>query len=323
MLCRDAALLKTGIVIIGMLFSMALLGCRGDQEYTFVDFSKTVPESDLQSQVPPNKSLRVAIAAMVSPKETFSYYHELMKFIGGNAGYEIQLIQRKTYQEVTELLNQGQIDLAFICSGPYAVHKQQYGFEALAVPVVRGAPFYHSYLIVHKDSACAGLADLRNHVFALSDPDSNTGALVPGYWLSQMGEGADTFFKKVIYTYSHDNSIMAVAKGLADGAAVDGHKWEYFMHRNPMYAGMTRVIRKSEPFGAPPLVAARHVPASLKANLSRILLTMHETSEGKRILAELMIDHFVPPREEWYEPIRGMYRTIRASGKGNREAQKS
>jgi phosphonate transport system substrate-binding protein len=93
-------------------------------------------------------------------------------------------------------------------------------------------------------------------VFAFTDPDSNTGAMVPRFWLAQLGETPESFFSKTIFTYSHDNSILAVAKGLVDAAAVDGHQWEYFERFNPGYTSKTRVIRKSQPFGSPPLVAA-------------------------------------------------------------------
>jgi phosphonate transport system substrate-binding protein len=33
---------------------------------------------------------------------------------------------------------------------------------------------------------------------------------------------------------------------------------------------------------------------------------MHQDREGKRILAELMIDRFLPPQEEWYDSLRQM-----------------
>jgi phosphonate transport system substrate-binding protein len=67
-----------------------------------------------------------------------------------------------------------------------------------------------------------------------------------------MGERPSSFFSDFTYTYSHDNSIMAVARSLVDAAAVDGHQWEYFNLRNPQYTQLTRVIKKSEPFGNPP-----------------------------------------------------------------------
>jgi phosphonate transport system substrate-binding protein len=73
--------------------------------------------------------LKVAVAAIISPKETFIYYRQLLDYIGNKMGREIQFVQRKTYGEINELLAKSQIDLAFICSGPYVVGKEKYGFQ--------------------------------------------------------------------------------------------------------------------------------------------------------------------------------------------------
>jgi len=297
-------------------------GCGGDSEYKRVDFSKTIAISHPDTHFAQDKLLRVAVAAMISPKETFIYYRELLDYIGRNAGLGIQLIQRKTYDEINALFLKGEIDLAFICTGPYAVGWEKYGFEALATPQVRGKPFYQSYLIVEKDSTYHHMEDLRGRVFAFTDPDSNTGTLVPRYWLAQVGEAPETFFQKTVYTYSHDNSILAVAKGLVDGAAVDGHQWEYFQHFTPALTSRTRVIRKSEPYGSPPLVASGRLPDDLKTKIRGVLLAMHQKPDGRAILEKLLIDRFLAPREEWYEPVRAMIAGLPDSGRSSHAPSK-
>jgi phosphonate transport system substrate-binding protein len=125
------------------------------------------------------------------------------------------------------------------------------------------------------------------------------------------GERPSSFFSNSIYTYSHDNSIMAVARSLVDAAAVDGHQWEYFNLRNPQYTRMTRVIKKSELFGNPPLVASVDLAAELKSAIRNALFSMHEDPRGKRILDQLLIDRFEPPNDTWYQPVRDMYTTFR------------
>ena len=179
----------------------------------------------------------------------------------------------------------------------------------MATPIVRGEPYYHSYLIVHKDSKFQSLADLRGQVFAYTDPESNTGTLVPNYWLNQMNE-SPAFFKNVTYTYSHDNSILAVAKGLVAGAAIDGHIWEFYQQRSPFYTSRTRIIKKSEPFGSPPLVASTFLDESIRSKIADVVLSMHHQPEGKNLLNELMIDRFVPVEERWYQPVRRLYATM-------------
>lgn len=294
------------------LFILVLIcsGCSRGGDTPVVDFNKTIPVARPGEQPPAEHSLRVAVGAMISPKETFVYYRQILDYIGTNLGKDLQLVQRKTYGEINELFGKGEIDLAFICSGPYANSKDKYGFELLATPQVKGSHFYHSYLIVNKDSPIHRLEDLRGRVFAFTDPDSNTGRLVPTYWLMQAGEKPATFFAKTIYTYSHDNSIMAVAKGLVDGAAVDGLIWEYYDYKNSSLTSQTRIIRKSEPYGIPPIVAHRDADSELKDRIRQFLLAMHENPQGQKILGELMIDRFIEPHEEWYQTIRNMKQNV-------------
>jgi phosphonate transport system substrate-binding protein len=276
----------------------------GSESPTIVDFGKTIPVARPGEELSDRPSLKMAVGAMISPKETFVYYRQLLDYLASNLGREVQLVQRKTYREVNELIGKGQIDLAFICSGPYVGGKERYGFELLATPEVQGSHFYHSYLIVNKESQFQSLEDLKGRVFAFTDPDSLTGRLVPTFWLAEMHERPEDFFAKVIYTYSHDNSILAVSKGLVDGAAVDGLVWEYYQYKNPSWTSGTRVIRKSEPYGIPPVVVSNALPPELKTEIQRLLLTMHENVAGRKILQELMIDRFLAPREEWYDTVR-------------------
>ncbi len=316
-------LIRPFILWLPAIVMVLLWGCSGDSDYRHIDFSKTisVKRPDYQGAEP--GLLRVAVAAMISPKETFVYYKELLDYIGTRAGLSVQLIQRKTYGEINELFVKRRIDLAFICTGPYAAGKEKYGFVGLATPVVRGEPYYQSYLIVNKNSQFHKIQDLRDRVFAFTDPASNTGSLVPRYWLSEMGETPEAFFRKVTYTYSHDNSILAVAKNLVGGATVDGHKWEYYNLRNPVHTSMTRVIKKSELFGGPPLVVSTLLPEQLIQQLRDIIFSMHKDPAGRRILNELMIDRFVGLKEEWYEPVRRMIQTVQKHGNSIYATEKS
>jgi phosphonate transport system substrate-binding protein len=292
--------------IMELLGCILLVGCFGEPEATYVDFSQRMTVERPDESYLEGSRFKVAVGSMISAKETAVHYHQLLKYIAGNLGREIQLVQRKTYREINELIGRGQIDLAFICSGPYVSGKDRYRFKAMAMPEVRGSYLYHSYLIVNKDSPFQKLEDLKGKSFAFTDPESNTGKLVPTYWLRQKGETPETFFEKTTYTYSHDNSIMAVALCLVDGATVHGQIWEYYHRKNPQYTSKTRIIKKSVPFGNPPVVTPTHLPAQTKARIRQLLYNMHRDPAGKQILDELMIDRFIAPREDCYHPILAM-----------------
>jgi phosphonate transport system substrate-binding protein len=283
-----------------------LNGCMGDSDATFVDFSDRMVVDRSGDESRDKAYLKVAVGSIMSAQETVVYYHQLLEYIADKLGRKIQLVQRKTYGEINELIGVGQIDLAFICSGPYAGEKEKFGFQALAMPRIRGSHLYQAYLIVNKDSFFQKLDDLRGKSFAFTDPESNTGKLVPTYWLSETGAKPEDFFGKTIYTYSHDNSIRAVAMSLVDGAAVNGQVWEYYNHSGPVFTAKTRIIKKSKPFGNPPVVASSRLPHQMKERMRNLLLKMHLDPKGKKILDELMIDGFIAPKEECYAPILAM-----------------
>lgn len=306
-----------------LIISVLLQGCGKDADTKVVDFSKTsVTRVSVTGGSGEENVLRVAVGAMISPKETFVYHRRVLEYLAKRLGKDIQVIQRKTYRELNELFGNGMVDAAFICSGPYALEKEKYGFELLATPEVRGMHFYQAYLIVNANSPYQSLGQLRGKIFAFTDPDSNTGKLVPTYWLAQIHERPETFFSEIQMTRGHDNSILAVAWGLVDGASVDSLIWEYFNLKKPEVTAKTRIIKKSKPFGIPPIVVSRFLDPLLKDRMRRLLLSMHLDAEGKDILKELMIDRFIVPREEWYLPIRQMRQSAMEASYAAQEPQK-
>ncbi|RII27688.1 MAG: phosphate/phosphite/phosphonate ABC transporter substrate-binding protein [Geobacter sp.] len=259
--------------------------------------------------------LRLGMGAMITPKEGYIYYKQLKDYLEEKLDQPIHLVDRENYDQVNKLLKSSELDMAFICSGPYVEGHEKFGLELLAVPLAHGEPFYHSYIIVPKDSPVRDFSGLRGKSFAFADPKSNSGCLVPTYMLSRMGETPISFFSKRIYTYGHDKSINAVARKIVDGAAVDSLIFEYLQWEHPELTAKTRIVATSPPYGIPPLVVRAGVDKDLKIRVRNILLHMHENPRGREILAGMMIDRFDGGNDRDYDSIREMNAWI-ARGKG-------
>ena len=281
-----------------------VVACSQVDERTTVDFSRRISVEKPVSGESSKAAIRIAIGAMVSPKETLYAYQHLVSYLSGKIGRNLEIVQRKTYQEINEMLAQGDVDLAFICSGPYVTGKEKHGLELLVAPEINGSHFYNSYLIVNSSGAEKTIEDLRGKTFAFTDPDSNTGRLSPTYMLNEIGETPETFFGSVIYTHSHDNSILAVSKGLVHGASVDGLIWDYFNKIKPEITSATRIIAKSEDYGIPPVVVSPGLDRESRASIKKALLEMDSDPQGSSILEKLMIDRFVDAHDSWYDSIR-------------------
>lgn len=307
--------LKAGrglILVLLAVWVCFVCGCVKKEETKKVDLSK-IEEIKKTVEVP-DSSLKVAVSAMISPKETFVSYQAILDYLGRKLGKAIKLVQRETYAEVNDLIEKQEIDVAFVCSGPYIQGKKKFGMELVATPVIYGEPLYYSYVIVHKDSPIKDFTELKGMGFAFTDAYSNTGCLVPRYELSKMGQTADVFFKSYIFTKSHDNSIKAVAEKIADGAAVDNLIWEYINATNPVYTSQTKVIAKIGPFGAPPVVIHPAFNPETKQQIQQIFLSMHEDEEGRAILKQIFIDKFIIVGDSHYDSVRKMQEWLDRKG---------
>ncbi len=302
--------------IICVFISLSLVvminsGCIDDNSNLQVDFSKRSTDTiniNLDSNSSP---LYIAVSAMISPKKTFLYYNQMIDYVSQKIKRKIVFKQRKTYKEVNELLENGELDFAFICSGAYVDAYAEFGIEILAIPIVNGEPFYYSYIITNISNAFTTFYDLKNHTFAFTDPLSNTGKLYPEYLVASQGYSVDSYFSKIVYTYAHDNSILAVNRNLVDGASVDGLVFEYFKMKNPETVKNVRVVLKSEPFGMPPVVVRKNLEESLKNKLRKVFLNMHKSEEGKEILSNINIDRFELGNDQNYDSIRKMKNSLK------------
>lgn len=204
-------------------------------------------------------------------------------------GEPVDLIQRRTYQEITATILDGSVDAAWICGYPFLQHRES--LSLLGVPVWRGRPLYQSYLIVREDDAAGGLDDLRGDVHAFSDPDSNSGYLVTASDLARMGETPERFFSRSIFTYGHRNVVRAVAGGLTRSGSVDGYVWETLSNVEPSLTAGTKIVARSEWLGFPPF-AARADRASNPTirRFGDALRSLDTTSAGREALQLLFLD---------------------------------
>ncbi len=292
--------------LIGALIAVVLTSCgspRADQA-RFVDLSQRQPlPAAAETDVVP---LRIAVASIISPEGTVDSYRGLADYLGAQLGRSTELIQRRTYAEVNELVAQQSVDLAFVCTSAYVTGHDEFGMELLVAPEIAGQAVYHSQLIVPSDSRAASMADLHGTVFAFTDPMSNTGRAYPTYLVHQLGETPATFFQRTFFTYGHDRAIEAVANGIADGAAVDSLVLDFALKRDPALRERISIVHESPAFGIPPVVVPPDLPPRRKVELRELLLNMATDPSGEEVLAQMGIDHFVETDDGEYDGVRSL-----------------
>ncbi len=304
-MAQPRKVLFSGILICFML-ALLLLGCSSKTDYPVISLNipETANEKKKDSQENKEPSLKIALASITSARESLYYYNDLLEYLEEDIGMPVQIIQRKTYAEINELIKNRTVDLGFICTYSYVLGKDDFNMEIIAAPVKDGKKEYHSYIIKHTSMEAEGFLDLRGYRFAFTDPISNSGRLFPLYLLFLEGETPDSFFSQYIYTYSHDNSIRAVAEGLVDAAAVDSLVYDHLYARDPDYFRDIEIIHTSQSFGVQPVVVHPDLDPSLKRALQNFLINLYKMPRGQNILFNLGLDRFDYQDDSAYDGIR-------------------
>jgi phosphonate transport system substrate-binding protein len=238
---------------------------------------------------------------------------KLRSYLARSTGREVQLVQRRTYEEITSLLVSGQLDAAWICGFPFAAYREQ--LSLVAVPVWNGKPLYQSYLIARARRGARRIEMLSGDVHAFSDPNSNSGYLVTAAELAAMGRRPSDFFRQIVFTYSHRNVVRAVASGLTQSGSVDGYVWDVMAEIEPELTGRTEIVRRSEWLGFPPIACPRSLAGSdVVLALKQALLGMASDDDGRRVLSLLRLDGFSNEEASLFDAIAAKMLAVRSFG---------
>lgn len=239
---------------------------------------------------------------------------DLAEYLSDHLGLPVHLLIELPWTERDRLLDEGKIDLCWICGLPYVrkADRAPGRITPLVAPVMAGSryqdrPIYFSDVVVHRDSPFETLADLRGAAWAYNEPGSQSGYGVVRYALAVRGETLG-YFGRVIESGAHQTSLQMILRGEVDASAIDTTVLEQELSDDPKIGARIRVIDTFGPSPIPPWVVTEHMPPQMRQALLEVLTRMDSHPDGKTILKKARIARFTTASDRDYDPIREMAR---------------
>jgi phosphonate transport system substrate-binding protein len=206
------------------------------------------------------------------------------------------------YNGVIEALRSKKLDVAYLGPFSYVLASSMANVEAFAVAVTKktGQSAYKSVIIARKDSGIAKPADLKGRNFAFVDPTSASGHLFPKAGLMRTGIDPDKFFGRVIFSGSHDASILAVANKKVDAAAVADRILASAIAKGQVKSDDIQVVWSSDPIPESPMVWRKDLDPAIKAKLQQALANVKDLPWGD----QGVLNGFQPTNDAAYDVVR-------------------
>jgi phosphonate transport system substrate-binding protein len=178
--------------------------------------------------------------------------------------------------------------------------------------LANGSLGYRSCLIVHSDSDLFGPEDIGGKTFAFNDPNSTSGYLVPStFFMTEMGIDPQKHFSKVMFSGSHEASILAVANRKVEVASTNLPDLQQLTRENKVPRGALRVIWVSKLIPNDPVVVRKDLPPTLKAAIQESLVSMKSRNPETFKDIGAWVGGFVTADDTKYQVIRDLNETAK------------
>ncbi|MNB63116.1 Phosphate-import protein PhnD precursor [compost metagenome] len=206
------------------------------------------------------------------------------------------------YNGIIEALRSGKLDVAYLGPFSYVLATSVADVEAFSVAVTKktGQSAYKSVILARKDSGIHSLADLKGHTFAFVDPSSASGHLFPKAGLEQSGFAPDSLFKRVIFSGSHDASILAVENKKVDAAAVADRIFASAVAKGVVNQDDFEIVWSSKPIPESPMVWRKALDPELKKKVADALASIKDVPWGD----QGVLNGFQPTTDASYDVVR-------------------
>jgi phosphonate transport system substrate-binding protein len=261
------------------------------------------------------KELTFALLSTENASEITRRWGPILAQLEKDLGVKIKSVTATDYRGSIEALRFRKAELGHL--GPKAYVEASTHNYANVEPVAQlqlanGSLGYRSCLIVHSDSDIFGPEDMAGKTFAFNDPNSTSGYLVPStFFMTEMGIDPKKHFSKVVFSGSHEASILSVANKKVEIASTNLPDLQQLTRESKVPRGTLRVIWVSKLIPNDPVVVRKDLPASLRQAVQESLMSMRARHPEAFKEIGAWVNGFVRADDGKYQVIREMNDTAK------------
>lgn len=242
-----------------------------------------------------------AVHPLHNPTKLFEAYQPLIDYLNSNLeNAQITLEASRDYGSFEKKYTNHQPD--FLLPNPWqTLQAMEDGYQVIAT--AGESEDFKGIFIVRKDSSIEQPADLIGKAVSYPSSTALAACIMPQYFLYENGIDVNRDIENH-YVGSQESSIMNVYLELTAAGATWPPPWRAFQRDHPQEAAELKVIWETEPLINNSVMARDDVPNDVREKIQLLLTTLHETEEGRLILAGMDTSRFILANDSDYDEVR-------------------
>lgn len=249
---------------------------------------------------------------LYNPQLLHKKYEPLMQYLDRQMpGTAFDLETANDYNDFEQKLKARKADFAL--PNPYhATLAQDWGYRVIAR--MGDDSVFKGIFIVRNDSAVRTPADLKGKVVAYPAPTALAAALMPQLYLQKQGVDVQSDITNV-YVGTHNSSIMNAYLKQSAVSATWPAAWKAFQQSNPAEAAELHVLWETPTLIQNAIIVRDDVPDGTAAKVAQLLIGLHNSDEGRALLADIDTREFVASVDQDFDVVRRFLQEYQATVK--------
>lgn len=172
------------------------------------------------------QTFRISAVPDETPSELTRKFQPLAAYLTEETGLSVEFTLLTSYEAAVEALSTKKVEMVWYGGLTYVQARVKTKNNVIPLVMRKRDLKFRSHFIAPVDSGITSLKDLKDKDFVFGSKSSNSGHLMPRFYLKEAGISPERDFKKFSFSGAHDATARWVSEGKAQVGALNEAVWE-------------------------------------------------------------------------------------------------
>lgn len=230
-------------------------------------------------------------------------YEPLRHYLSLETGYEFSFVTATSYEQMLTMFNNKQVDM--VNFGAFTYLKAERSGNAIPLVMRDRDLEFTSHFLINASVSASNIAQTEGLSFAFGSESSTSGHLMPRYFLDTQNITPEVFYKRVIYSGSHDQTALLIQEAKVDLGVANSLTVNKMFNEGRLDPEKIKVLWISPPYVDYVWTMQSSISEEIRVSIMTAFLELSSSNaEDQMVLESLDAHYYVPASANDFNNLR-------------------